>query len=326
MPNQQSHRVIAYTPPFDWEFFLQYFGQRAVQGVEWVSGNTYCRTITVHGLSGWIELQPGELQSVKPQPSLRLMVCGPVSRHADFIATRIRWMLDLDRDLRSVHEALRQDIGLRDLLNLFPALRIPGSWSRFEMLVRTIVGQQVTVKAATTIVGRIVSRFGTPLSPFDAGAGSVLFPTPAALAEADWSGIGMPGKRAATIQNLAKAIHQGEVSLFDDNCDSLTADQRESLKAALLRLPGIGPWTVEYFSLRGLADTNAWPGSDLVLKREMQRLATQSITPPTQRMQLWEPYRGYAALLLWNQATDSLSHSRNGVAGVPPFNRLQKTP
>ena len=300
MSNSRFEHVIDGVSSADWAFFLRYLSSRATQGVETISGNLYRRTISHDGVSGFFRLQPAESGS-----ALLLSIDGQVCDHADHIIVRLRTMLDLNTDLAKVHEVLVRDPHFRPILKNASRVRVPGGWSRFELLVRTIVGQQVTVKAATTIMGRIASRFGSPLTTDEATVSMFLFPKPAALAEGDWTGIGMPGKRAATIQHLARVIQERQIPFPDDSQTLVEPQQRNELKVALLELPGIGPWTVEYFSLRGLRDPNAWPESDLVLKREVQRLTGETDIRKSKRVRDWEPYRGYAAMLLWNQAASS---------------------
>lgn len=297
MSPPRCYRIINNVSPADWAFFLRYLGNRATQGVERISGEVYARTVSIDGVSGLFTLQPAEADS-----ALQLTIAGPVRRFADHIVQRVRAMLDLETDLLKVHEVLSRDPHFGVLLSGSSGIRVPGGWSRFELLIRTIVGQQVTVKAGTTIMGRIASRFGTPLETEDESVPMCLFPAPVALAEGDWTGIGMPGKRVATIQHLAKAIHEQQIPFPDESQDFIDAKQRQELKAALLDLPGIGPWTVEYFSLRGLRDANAWPESDLILKREVQRLTGEVDIRKSKRVRDWEPFRGYAAMMLWNQA------------------------
>ncbi len=186
-----------------------------------------------------------------------------------------------------MRDALVADPVLGPLIARNPGLRVPGAWSPFELLVRTIVGQQVTVKAATTIMGRIASRFGTPVAIAGLDATAFHFPTPATLARAHWDGIGMPGKRIAALQAVARAIDDDSIKF------PAPGEDTAAFRAALLQLPGIGPWTVEYFAIRALRDLDAWPATDLVLKRAVE----QGATP-----EHWRPWRGYAAMHLWNGA------------------------
>jgi DNA-3-methyladenine glycosylase II len=208
-------------------------------------------------------------------------------------------MFDLDIDLSAVHAVLGTDPCLAPMLATHPGLRVPGAWSAFELLVRTIVGQQVTVKAATTIIGRIASRLGQPMGGSEDGGPAFLFPTPRALADGNLDGIGMPSRRVACLQNVARAIAERTIPFPDTNEDT------DGVKEALLALPGIGTWTVEYFALRALRDPDAWPGSDLALRRAVERFAEASGESAACVSDRWRPYRAYAAIHLWNAAANT---------------------
>lgn len=276
--------ALPYTSPLDWGFFLRYLASRAALGVEFINGDTYWRPVEVGGCTGTIMVTCNEAAAY-----LQLTVTGDVADRADQVIPRVRAIFDLDADLGAVRLAFGRDPLLGPLVKKNPGLRVPGAWSPFELLVRTIVGQQVTVKAATTIMGRIASRFGTPIEIAGLEEPVYNFPTPATLARSDWSGIGMPGKRVAAIQAIARAIDEGSITF------PAFGDDTSAFRAALLQLPGIGPWTVEYFAIRALRDPDAWPASDLVLKRAVERGGTP---------ERWHPWRGYAAMHLWNGAAD----------------------
>ncbi len=275
---------LEYAPPFDWAFFLRYLGARSSPGVEAVEDHCYLRSFVTGGRAGVL--------SVSHHPrAARLVVTldqdPPVE--AEAIVRRLRRMFDLDADLGSIHRLLGTDPRLRSLLDNSPGVRIPGAWSDFELLVRTIVGQQVAVKAATTIMGRIVERLGTPLKSPDRERPVFLFPSPEAIAQGRVDSIGMPTRRVAALQNVARAIAEKRIPFSDSGEDVV------GLREALLELPGIGPWTVEYFALRALRDADAWPETDLVLHRAMERHDSTAAR--------WRPYRGYAAMHLWNEAS-----------------------
>lgn len=285
MKKPESESIIislSYTPPLDWPFFLRYLASRATLGVEFIHENTYWRPIEVEGRTGTITITNDQTAN-----QLLLTIQGDAAAHADKIVPRVRTIFDLDADLASVHLVLGADRVLGPLVARNPGLRVPGAWSSFELLVRTIVGQQVTVKAATTIMGRIASRFGTPIAIAGTDAPAFHFPTPSTLAGAQWDGIGMPGKRVAALQAVARALDDGTITF------PAPGEDAAAFRAALLQLPGIGPWTVEYFAIRALHDPDAWPASDLVLKRAVE----QGAIP-----ERWRPWRGYAAMHLWNGA------------------------
>lgn len=280
---------LEYSPPLDWGFFLRYLGVRATPGVETVEDGCYLRTFTAGECVGTL--------SVSHHPTAaRLLVATDVEAGAESAAIlrRIRRMFDLDADLISVHRILGADARLGLLLNDFPGIRIPGAWSAFELLVRTIVGQQVSVKAATTIIGRIAERLGTPLSGRKDGEPGLLFPSPEAVARGRLESIGMPSRRVATLQNVARAIAETTLPFSD------TGEGVIEARKALLALPGIGPWTVEYFALRALRESDAWPETDLILRRSAEEHLASGNPSVTER---WRPYRGYAAMHLWNEAS-----------------------
>lgn len=294
---------LPFKPPFDWPRLLRFFGGRATPGVEAVEDGAYRRAIDWAGDSGTL--------SVHLHPRKRCLVAsieGPVSTYADALAAPIAKMFDLHADPKKIGAELATDPWLAPLVEAVPGLRVPGAWSGFELVVRAIVGQQVSVKAATTIIGRLVQRAGERIEGHPHENTAWRFPTPAALAAVDLAQIGMPGKRVAALQGFARAVATGDVPL-----DSNTADA-DSLRAALLALPGIGPWTVEYVAMRAWRDADAWPAWDLVL---MQSICARdpSLVRPTQqrtRTDTWRPWRAYAAMHLWNEVADRVGAARGG--------------
>lgn len=287
---------VHYSPPLDWAFFMRYLGARGTHGVELIDGQCYRRSVEADGLVGTFALSPSG------DDRLHLRIEGEVGRAADRVVSRIRRMFDLDADLSNAHNVLKCDDHLAPLIAANPGVRIPGAWSPFELLVRTIVGQQVTVKAATTIMGRLAERFGRPTG-FPGGPAS-FFPTPAAIADGNMEGIGMPGRRVQTLRSVARAIADQTLPPLDDGCDV------SAVKAAMLELPGIGPWTVEYFALRALRDTDAWPETDLVLKRAIEQCPSARPLSRRTSMDHWRPYRGYAAMHLWNRASQEQTQKK----------------
>jgi DNA-3-methyladenine glycosylase II len=294
---------LPFKPPFDWPRLVRFFGGRATPGVEAVEDGAYRRAIDWAGDSGTL--------SVRLHPRKRCIVAsieGPVSAHADALAVPIARMFDLHADPKKIGADLAADPWLAPLVEAVPGLRVPGAWSGFELVVRAIVGQQVSVKAATTIIGRLVQRAGERIDGHAHENTAWRFPTPAALAAVDLAQIGMPGKRVAALQGFARAVASGDVPL-DSNAVDAT-----SLRAALLALPGIGPWTVEYVAMRAWRDADAWPAWDLVL---MQSISARdpSLTRPTQqraRTDMWRPWRAYAAMHLWNDVADRAGAARGG--------------
>src|SRR3954453_2455580 len=212
-----------------------------------------------------------------------------VGHVADLVA-RCRRLLALDADPVAVDDVLSADPLLAPLVSRRPGIRVPGTVDAFELAVRAVLGQQVSVGAARTFAARLVAQCGKPL---DAPRGSLThsFPTAETLADHPLDGVGLTGSRAASLRALADAVASGRVSL------DATAD-REQARAALLALPGIGPWTGEYIAMRALRDPDAFPATDLVLRRA---LGTSTV-----RAESWRPWRAYAAMHLW-QSSDPRS-------------------
>jgi DNA-3-methyladenine glycosylase II len=292
---------------------LRFFAGRATPGVEAIEDGCYRRAIEWAGASGTL--------SVSRPARRRCLVAtieGPVSIHARALDAPISRMFDLRADPAAIGAHLADDTWLAPLVAAAPGLRVPGAWSAFELVVRAIVGQQVSVKAATTIVGRLVQRVGLLIDGHPHASTAWRFPTPAALASADLAGIGMPGKRVAALQGFAQAVASGTltIELADTASDSTTSHSADfdAMRAALLELPGIGPWTVEYVAMRAWRDANAWPATDLVL---MQSIAARNpalvrATQQRARTDAWRPWRAYAAMHLWNEIADRAGAARGG--------------
>jgi AraC family transcriptional regulator of adaptative response / DNA-3-methyladenine glycosylase II len=178
---------------------------------------------------------------------------------------------------------------------------VPGCWNGFELVVRAILGQQVTVKGATTLAGRIASRFG---KPFCGPTGLThLFPAPQVLADARLGEIGLTGARVETIRSLARAVCAGKINLAG-GVDS------EALLRRLCEIPGIGHWTAQYVAMRALGEPDAFPSSDLGLLRA---LALETPRELEHRAQAWRPWRAYAAMYLWRSGTDCVARERKSL-------------
>ena len=288
---------------------LRFFAGRATPGVEVVEGGAYHRVIEWNGESGTL--------AVRRHPRRHCLVVtvrGPVSRHADALAAHVAIMFDVGANPATIGTHLARDALLAPLVEAAPGLRVPGAWSAFELVVRAIVGQQVSVKAATTLIGRLVMRAGARIENHLHDGTAWRFPSPAALAAADLREIGMPGKRVAALQGLASAVASGAVPIERPDDPRGPGADLASLRAALLALPGIGPWTVEYIAMRAWRDPDAWPATDLVLMQWLAARDASCARPAAQRARtaLWCPWRAYAAMHLWNETADRAAGARGG--------------
>ena len=222
------------------------------------------------------------------------------------VVTSLRRWFDLDADSASVDELLRRDPLLHPLVERRPGVRVPGTVDGFELAVRAVVGQQVSVAAARTLLGRLVARCVPTASheaaEDDPAAGLLPFPSAAVVAAADLSGLGLTSRRAATLRALAERVAGDDLDLAPGG--DLVAQRR-----ALLDVPGVGPWTAEYIALRALADTDAFPATDLVLQRRVAELGAD----PGR----WRPWRAYAALHLWLSASQPPLTPRSPQPSLP---------
>jgi DNA-3-methyladenine glycosylase II len=295
---------LPFKPPFDWPRVLRFFAGRATPGVEAVEDGAYRRAIEWTGDSGTL--------TVRLHPKKRCIVAsleGAVGQHAGALAAPIARMFDLHADPAAIRAHFADDPWLAPLVDVSPGLRVPGAWSGFELVVRAIVGQQVSVKAATTIIGRLVQRAGLRIEGHAHEGTAWRFPTPAALAAVDLAQIGMPGKRIAALQGFAQAVASGTVPV-----EGAGIDDPDTMRAALLALPGIGPWTVEYVAMRAWRDADAWPTLDLVLMQAIAARDPALVRPAQQRArtEAWRPWRAYAAMHLWNEVADRAQGARGG--------------
>jgi AraC family transcriptional regulator, regulatory protein of adaptative response / DNA-3-methyladenine glycosylase II len=279
---------LDYRPPYNWARILEFLAARATPGVEAAQGGRYRRSISLHGHPGFLEVSRQEHKNA-------LQVCVQIDdpRSLSFIIERIRALFDLNADWSVIEKALGADPLLAGAVQAEAGLRVPGCWSGFELATRAILGQQVSVKAACTLAGRIAASFGQRFAPADGL--THLFPTPEVLAEADLTRVGLTRARAETIRTLARAVHERRIrfeAVFDD----------QALRARLGEIPGIGKWTAEYVAMRALSDPDAFPAGDLHLRRKASHCSERELE---RRAESWRPWRAYAAMLLWQKAADT---------------------
>jgi AraC family transcriptional regulator of adaptative response / DNA-3-methyladenine glycosylase II len=294
-PEDQYLFRLHFRPPYHWEGMLTFLAARATPGVEVVEAGSYRRSISLNGSDGYFEISFNEGRDAL---MARIEFGDPHSLF--FIIERIRKMFDLGADWAGIVQSLRSDPVLASSVEADPGLRVPGSWNGFELAVRAILGQQITVKGATALAGRMVSSFG---KPFCGVSGLThLFPPPEVLADAKLGDIGLTGARAETIRSLARAVCGGEIN-FEGVVDS------DAFLNRLCEVPGIGKWTAQYVAMRALGEPDAFPSSDLGLLRAMALGTSRDLE---QRAETWRPWRAYAAMYLW----------RSGSQCVPRENKL----
>jgi AraC family transcriptional regulator, regulatory protein of adaptative response / DNA-3-methyladenine glycosylase II len=274
---------LPFQGPLDWDTMLAYFAARAIP--ERVDGSTYRRTITVDGDPGVMELLPGGDDHVVLRAHL------PHWEDLIHIAERARRIAGLDADLDEPTRHLTAEPTIAPLLAARPGLRVPGTWDPFETGVRAIIGQHVSVAGATTIAGRLVERLGTPVPGLDPLGLTHVFPSPEVVAAGDLAGLGLTTARAEAIRAFAATVAGDAVRL-----DRSVALDR--LVASITALPGLGDWTAHYIALR-MGEADAFPATDLGLRRALQRLAPRSAIPLPELAERWRPWRALSAAHLW---------------------------
>ncbi|MDQ1460645.1 MAG: AraC family transcriptional regulator, partial [Actinomycetota bacterium] len=273
---------MPYRAPLAWEPMLSFLAPRAIPGVEMVDLDTgiYRRVIELAGAPGVIEV------SDEPERStLLLRVHLPTFDGLVHLLASVRRLFDLDADPTVIDTALARDRMLRPLVRARRGVRVPGAIDPLEVSVRAVLGQQVSVAGATTLAGRVVERFGTPVPGIAALGLTHLFPGAATLAEADLTEVGLTGARARAVNELARAVATGDLELH-------RARDLEHTLAELQALPGFGPWTAHYVAMRACGERDAFPASDLGLRRILG-------DDPSARAEGWRPWRAYGAVQIW---------------------------
>ncbi|GEP03378.1 DNA-3-methyladenine glycosylase family protein [Methylobacterium oxalidis] len=300
-----SDRAIPVRAPYDWAAMTDFLAGRAIPGVESVQPGLYRRTLRHRGVHGTVAVEPA-------RDALRVTIDLPAGDH-DAILDRLRGLFDTEAAPEPIAARLAADPALAPLVRARPGLRVPGAFDGFEMAVRAILGQQVSVAVATRLAGRLVAALGTPLAP-DLAARSDglthLFPEAERLAEADVAAaLNMPRARGRAISSLAAAC-LAEPDLFAPGQGLDRAVER------LTALPGIGAWTAQYIAMRALREPDALPVGDIGLLRALD-LGRGRPTPAEllRRAEGWRPWRSYAVLHLWTGDAARIAEQEPGSAG-----------
>ncbi|HET8673703.1 MAG TPA: DNA-3-methyladenine glycosylase [Thermoleophilaceae bacterium] len=276
---------LSYRPPFEGDELFAFLARRAVPGVEEVADGVHRRSLRLPRGAGIAELRPAD-----GHVEARLLLDD--ERDLDSAIERCRRLLALDADPEAILAHLRDDPLIGDLVRSAPGRRVPGTVDAHELAVRAVLGQQISLSGASTLAARLVAAFGEPLRT-PKGTLTHLFPSAEALAAADLSDVGMPRSRRRAITALAKALAAGDIDLGP------AADRAEAVKR-LLALPGIGPWTASYISMRALEDPDAFLPTDLGIRRALALLGQPATEAAALRLgERWRPYRAAASQHLW---------------------------
>jgi len=284
---------LAFRPPYDFGRLLTFLRARAIPGVERVDAISYSRTVRIGAADVIVRVG-----LVDDEDALELRVSGAAPADLFHLSTTARRVFDLSADPAQIEQAFRSDKTLGPLVARSPGLRIPGVWDPFECAVRAIVGQQVSVRGACTLTKRLVERIGARTRNPGPGL-TTLFPSPAAIAEADLQRLGLTRARVAAIQGLARAVIERKVDF---------AGGADQIMAALTQVAGIGEWTAEYVAFRALGEPDSFPAADLVLRRMAGRGRRALSEAELESLaESWRPWRAYAALYLWDAAARSIT-------------------
>jgi AraC family transcriptional regulator of adaptative response / DNA-3-methyladenine glycosylase II len=278
---------LRYQPPYDWPAMLEFLRKRAIPGIERVTAESYARTIQIDGAQGIVSVRPAKGNA------LQAMIRFPKLSALPLIIAHLRLVFDLAADPLPISEHLARDPALAPLVASRPGLRVPGAWDGFELAIRAVLGQQITVTAAIALAGRMVAAHGAPLAEPE-GELTHVFPEPQTLARADLARLGMPKSRAETLTAVAVAFVE------DPEIFSINHGLDESVRR-LRAIRGIGEWTAQYIALRQLREPDAFPATDIGLLRAFE---TDEGKRPTadellRRAERWRPWRAYAAQHLW---------------------------
>lgn len=282
---------ISYRPPFDWQEMLCFLRPRVIPGVEYVGTDQYGRSFQLDkNCRGWLEVKdnPG-------RNSLKLTLSVNRLEKLMTIVQRVRDMFDLDHDPMAVEKTLSEDEHLRDVVAKYPGMRVPGAWDPFEFAIRAILGQKISVKGASTLAGRIAGQYGQKFSSEPHEGITCFFPQPWELQGADLSKIGVTKKREETLTGFVNAVLNRYVSLEH-------GQDLKSFTESFTSLSGIGHWTAHYLAMRALRIPDAFPHSDLGIRKA---LASEGKLPTSGDIlkvaERWRPWRAYGALYLWKK-------------------------
>ncbi|WP_240492892.1 DNA-3-methyladenine glycosylase 2 family protein [Candidatus Terasakiella magnetica] len=270
---QETVLHFNFRPPYDWDGLLSFFKERALDEIETVSMTSYERLICIEGHKGSLRVSCDEKKN-----RLKAVIKDIPTAHLKTVSRKIRRLFDVDADPVGIAHDLSHDPVLMPLVKAHPGLRLPGAWDGFEIAVRAIIGQQISVKGARTICNRLVERIGTGL-----------FPTADEIMNADLDGLGLTGRRITTLKKLS-----------ENWCGLDKAKPVEETLKELCALPGIGPWTAHYIVMRSFGEPDIYPVDDLALLRGLEKLGQPCTKADLkERAQNWRPWRAYGALYLW---------------------------
>ncbi|HEX4489209.1 MAG TPA: AlkA N-terminal domain-containing protein [Terriglobales bacterium] len=290
---------LRYRPPYDWESILSFLQTRAIPEAEVVENGKYFRTIAMDGSSGTIEVS-----HLPEKLSICVKIRFPNVKSLPAIVARVRRVFDIGADIETIDAHLSNDPLLAPLVAQRPGLRAPGGWDGFELAVRAVLGQQITVTAARRLAGQLVALHGKPVSTAHPGL-SRAFPTAKVLSKLNSIGLGMPAARLATLKAVAQA------AVADPNLFRAMGNIEGTIQR-LKSIRGVGEWTAQYIALRAVREMDAFPATDIGLLRAMAAI-DQSPASLLDHAKVWRPWRAYAAQHLWAADSTHIQEKRQAL-------------
>ncbi|MES2995266.1 MAG: AlkA N-terminal domain-containing protein [Verrucomicrobiota bacterium] len=284
---------LSYREPFAWHALLAYFRGRLIPGVEEIMGNEYRRTLAIGHSSGWLRINP----STRPS-SLAVEISAELVPVLGRVQSLVRQVFDLDARPDVIAAHLGRDPLLAPILAAHPGLRIAGAWDPFELAIRAVLGQQITVKAATTLSARLANKIGQPMvTPFpNLNRLAITASSLNSLAIEPLQALGITRTRGETLRHLAELALRGGFRFS-------VGETHDQVTSKLIAIPGIGPWTANYIALRALRFPDSFPAADLGLRKAVGRETIATTRDTLARAEAWRPWRSYAAIALWQSLT-----------------------
>jgi AraC family transcriptional regulator of adaptative response / DNA-3-methyladenine glycosylase II len=279
---------LPFKPPYDWQTIIRFYQTHLIPGLERVTENSFARVFRIANVIGIVSV---EVMIGVPQLNVRIAP-GDAGIRLD-VLTRVRKMFDLDCDPMLIKRSFKRIPLLASLCHRYPGLRLPRGWDPFETAICSILGQLVSAQQRANLIDQLVQNYGVEIAHPSSGENMRLFPQAAVLAKADLSAVRTTSARREAIRDFSRRVLSGAISLSEDQ-------DRAALRKALLDTKGLGAWSAEYISLRAIGDTDAFPTTDLILKRAL-------LLHPDLDLELIKPWRSYAATYLWKEFAQSLS-------------------
>jgi AraC family transcriptional regulator of adaptative response / DNA-3-methyladenine glycosylase II len=286
--------LFHFKSPYDWQTIIRFYQSHPIPGVERVVEDSFERIFRINSTIGFLRVQ-----ALAGEPRLKLRIVTGNRRILCEVESRVRKMFDLDSDPLLIARCFSRVPVLKKLCDRYPGLRLPRGWDPFETAICSILGQLVSAEHRSNLVGQLVRGYGDEIVHPVSGEPTRLFPRPEALAKAELSEVKTTGGRREAIRQFSRRVLSGAISLSD-------TQDLVAFRKALLETKGLGPWSAEYISLRALGDTDAFPKTDLILKRALE-------LHPDLDLAAIKPWRSYAAIYLWKEFAQSLSKRKKEI-------------